>query len=147
MRTELRQALEQVARRFRQVRLWSGLALCWLVWSLSAWASSPSASRSGSAPIPRELLMPVPLALAASAIVCAILALRSARDPRWVARRIEAKHPELGTGLLAAVEQDDPRPRAGSGSCRPPSSAKPWNTTSRTTGRKRSRRGRSAARK
>ena len=30
MSTELRQALEQVARRFRQVRLWSGLALCWL---------------------------------------------------------------------------------------------------------------------
>ena len=31
---ELRQALEQVARRFRQVRLWSGLALCWLTWAL-----------------------------------------------------------------------------------------------------------------
>ena len=28
-----------------------------------------------------------------------------ARDPRWVARRIEAKHPELKTGLLAAVEE------------------------------------------
>ena len=36
------------------------------------------------------------------------LALSSARDPRWVARRIEAKHPELGTALLAAVEQDVP---------------------------------------
>ena len=42
---------------------------------------------------------------------CAILALRSVRDPRWVARRIEAKHPELGTGLLAAVEQDVRRAR------------------------------------
>ena len=33
-------------------------------------------------------------------------ALRSVRDSRWVARRIEAKHPELATGLLAAVEED-----------------------------------------
>ena len=36
----------------------------------------------------------------------AVVARRSARDPRWVARRIEAKHPELDAGLLAAVEQD-----------------------------------------
>src|SRR5262249_7079182 len=42
---------------------------------------------------------------AASAIAWALLALRTARDPRWVARRIEAKHPELGAELLAAVEE------------------------------------------
>ena len=41
---------------------------------------------------------------------CAIVALRSVRDSRWVARRIEAKHPELGTGLLAAVEEDAATP-------------------------------------
>ena len=37
------------------------------------------------------------LAVAAmiSAAICAVLAFRRARDPRWVARRIEVKHPEL----------------------------------------------------
>ena len=46
----------------------------------------------------------------ARALACALPALRSARDPRWVARRIEAKHPELGTGLLAAVEEVEAAP-------------------------------------
>jgi len=39
-------------------------------------------------------------------IVCSLFASRAARDPRWVARRIEAKHPELAAALLAAVEQN-----------------------------------------
>ena len=51
---------------------------------------------------------------------CALVALRSVRDSRWVARRIEAKHPELGTGLLAAVEEDAAAPPAGWVSCSPP---------------------------
>ena len=34
MSMALRQALERVARRFRRERLWSSLALCWLVWAL-----------------------------------------------------------------------------------------------------------------
>ncbi len=51
------------------------------------------------------------------------------RDPRWVARRIEAKHPELGTGLLAAVEQRSAvAVAAGWASCRRPSSARRSNT-------------------
>ncbi len=50
---------------------------------------------------------------------------RSARDPRWVARRIEPKYPDLKTGLLAAVEETASAPPAGSASCSPPSSAKP----------------------
>ena len=34
MSWQLRQALERVARRVREVRLWSSLALCWLAWTL-----------------------------------------------------------------------------------------------------------------
>ena len=45
-----------------------------------------------------------------SGIGWTVVALRSVRDARWVARRIEAKHPELGTGLLAAVEEDAATP-------------------------------------
>ena len=107
MRTELRQVLEQVARRFRHVRLWSALAVCWLAWALLGLGVYALGSRPGNAPVPGAYLRPVPLALTASAIACVVLALASARDPRWVARRIEAKHPELGTGLLAAVEEDE----------------------------------------
>ncbi|MEA2630003.1 MAG: hypothetical protein QOE66_222, partial [Chloroflexota bacterium] len=109
MSMELQQALEQVARRFRHVRLWSGLALCWLAWALVGLGLSFLLSRPGmmSAPIPGGLLLASFASLTSvTAIACAILALRSARDPRWVARRIEARLPELGTGLLAAVEQD-----------------------------------------
>jgi hypothetical protein len=102
---QLRQVLERVAQRFRQVRLWSGLALCWLAWSLAGLAVLAVVSRAGI-----DLAIPggwpaLVIAVGASGVVCAVLALRSARDPRWVARRIEARHPDLGTGLLAAVEQ------------------------------------------
>lgn len=113
MSIELRQALEQVARRFRRVRLWGGLALCWLTWAFLGWGLAALLSRTGQGPLP----IPLPItgrwmlgafaALAtATGLACVTWALRSARDPRWVARRIEAEHPELGTGLLAAVEQD-----------------------------------------
>jgi len=45
------------------------------------------------------------VAMLVTAAFCVLWAVRSARDPRWVAQRIEAKHPELKTGLLAAVEE------------------------------------------
>ena len=102
-----------------QVRLWSGLALCWLAWALvggrclRSW--QPGCDRCVSAP---RLL--AALAAVAARHRLRRSSLRSARDPRWVARRIEAKHPELGTGLLAAVEEDCRQPRAGWVSCRPP---------------------------
>ena len=109
MSNELRQALEQVARRFRQVRLRSGLALCWMTWALVGVALFVMSSRPG-----RESSLGGGAVLAAFAVLAAatgavwtVLALRSARDRRWVARRIEARHPELGTGLLAAVEEDE----------------------------------------
>jgi hypothetical protein len=103
MTTPLRQALERVARRFRQARLWSGLGLCWLIWAIIGfglwmWGSSWIATAG-------RLASFVTLAMA-TGLVWAVGAVRSARDPRWVARRIEAKHPELAAGLLAAVEQD-----------------------------------------
>src|SRR5260370_186788 len=52
MSTELRQALEEVARRFRHVRLWGGLALCWLAWAVLGLSLSALRSRSGTEPTP-----------------------------------------------------------------------------------------------
>ncbi len=106
MNTDLRRALEVVARRHRQVRLWGSLALCWLGWGVLGWGLAGEAVRPDAGPWPSAFLPAWALALAATGTLCVILARRSAADPRRVAGWIEAKHPELGTGLLAAVEED-----------------------------------------
>jgi hypothetical protein len=104
MSWKLRQALERVARRVRKVRLWSSLALCWSAWALVGALIVASGVRSVAI-----VASFVPLALA-SGLACVVLAMRSARDLRGVARRIEAAHPDLDAGLLTAVEADVPAP-------------------------------------
>ena len=119
MNFELRQKLERVAGRIRSLRLWTGLALCWLLWAVvgvllfRSWRGS-SVGRF------RLAWRDLAILAAASAIVCVVAVLRTARDQRAVARRIEARHPELGTLLLAAVEQDGGAARADSASCKRP---------------------------
>ena len=110
MSTQLRRALEQVARRFRHARLWTGLTLCWLIWALAGVCLWVIGSRSGEKLISDGSLLVLFGLVAATGTGCALAALRSVRDSRWVARRIEARHPELGTGLLAAVEEDAATP-------------------------------------
>ena len=110
MSTELRRALEQVATRFRHARLWTGLTVCWLVWALAGLCLWLVGSQWGEKLMPDAWLFAILALVVASGIASALIALRSVRDPRWVARRIEARHPELGTGLLAAVEEDAATP-------------------------------------
>ena len=110
MSTELRRALEQVAQRFRHARLWNGLTLCWLIWALAGVCLWAVGSRSGEKLMSDAWLLALLGAMVATGVGCALAALRSVRDSRWVARRIEARHPELGTGLLAAVEEDAATP-------------------------------------
>jgi len=105
MSTQLQRALEQVARRFRHVRLWTGLAVCWLIWAVVGAGFYAIESRSAENLISRGSLLALFAAVAATGVACAVLALRSVRDSRWVARRIERRYPELATGLLAAVEE------------------------------------------
>ncbi len=47
-----------------------------------------------------------------AAVVCWALSRRRARDPHWLAQKIELAHPQLQARLLAAVEQ---RPEGPSG--------------------------------
>jgi len=111
LRIELRQALENVARRFRHARLWSGLAICWLAWALVGLGLYFMMARSGRVFSPGgPLLVAFAVLVATTALVCVVGSLWSVRDPRWVARRIETKHPDLGTGLLSAVEEDATSP-------------------------------------
>ncbi len=106
MSMSLFQALERVARRFRRERLFSSLAICWIVWAVVGFGVSTSWFQTTFGPIDSQWLLSLIVGAAVvSAAICAVLALGRARDPRWVARRIEAKHPELKTGLLAAVEE------------------------------------------
>jgi hypothetical protein len=108
---ELRRALERVARRFRRVRLWGSLAICWLAWALVGAGLALVPDRPGLVSISGGwLVAALAVAAAATGVLCAILALRSVRDRRWVARRIEAMHPDLAAGLLAAVEEDAAAP-------------------------------------
>lgn len=103
MIVELRQALERVGRRFRQVRFWGVLALCWLILGLIGLAFV----RPGTA-VGQSILWLLAVTAAVAAIASYLVAQRSARDPRWIARQVEAKHPELSAVLLAAVEQEVP---------------------------------------
>ncbi len=96
---ELRQALERVARRVREVRLWSSLALCWLAWALLGALLAAAGVRSV------VIVGGFAVLTLASGLGCVVFALRSARDLRGVARRIEAGHPDLDAGLLTAVEE------------------------------------------
>jgi hypothetical protein len=112
MNFELRQKLEQVARRIRSLRLWSALALCWLFWTIVGLLVY---ERSSSLTAMSALQWNELAVLAgASAVVTLLVTLFSARDPRAVARRVEARHPDLGTLLLAALETSRlPRERLG----------------------------------
>ena len=105
MTMELRRALESVARRFRHVRLWAALALCWLAWAIAGTAMWLIESGSGEKLVSDGWLLVLLGIVTATGVTCAIAALRSVRDFRWVARHIERKHPELNTGLLAAIEE------------------------------------------
>jgi len=106
MSMSLIEALERVARRFRRERLFSSLAVCWMVWALVGCAMKTRPFQEMAVSVDQtRLLGSLAAAALFSAALCVIWAQRRARDPRWVARRIEAKHPELKTGLLAAVEE------------------------------------------
>jgi hypothetical protein len=105
MSNQLQRALEQVAHRFRHFRLWMGLAVCWLVGALIGTGLYAVGLHSAERLIRNEWLLAAFGFVAVTAACWAIFALRSARDSRWVARRIEATHPELKTGLLAAIEE------------------------------------------
>jgi hypothetical protein len=99
----LQEALHPVTVRLRVLKAAQLLALAWLLaagvslalWGLSHWVSLPASwLLAGS--------LSVAFVLSAAAVTLGLLA---ARDPRSVARRIEATYPELQCGLLAAVEQ------------------------------------------
>jgi hypothetical protein len=105
---ELHDLLYRAGARLRSLRLWSSLALCWVFWASVVYLVARFAAPTNE----NWLAMWGVLggATLLTALVCWQLARRAGSDPRAIARRIEAKHPELGAMLLAALEEA-PSPR------------------------------------
>lgn len=99
----LLQELEAVARRYRRLYVWTALSATWLVAALAGVGLLALGRQGGWTSAWTAPTLAV-LALLATGIAV-VVSMRAARDLRWTARRIEGKHPELQTLLLAAVEQ------------------------------------------
>ena len=102
MQHRLLDELDKVAARYRMLRFWQALAAAWLLAALAGLGVLALKSVVGSFALAVPVILLAALALAGAAVW---LAVASARNPVWVARRIEAAFPELRTCLLAAVEQ------------------------------------------
>lgn len=100
---ELRRTLDRVGERVRRLRLWGGLAVCW--WACALIGGVVFLART-------EVIASRDIAILLAGVGVTVgmtwwlVVGRMARDPRWLARRIEAKNPDLSAALLAAVEQE-----------------------------------------
>jgi hypothetical protein len=95
--------VEKVAARYERLRFWQALTIGWLVAAvigLSLGAAGVVA--------PRDWLSMLPVlggVMALLVVVCAWFVKASAPGHDWVARQIENEFPDLGSCLLAAMEQ------------------------------------------
>src|SRR5688572_6277377 len=99
----LKVRLQRVVTRYQWLALWRKLAVCWaaaaLIGVTVAWVQGMLGRVS-------PLTLPVMIALTlASAVVIVAFHFLKAPDLRWIARKIETKHPELNGLLLTAVQQ------------------------------------------
>ena len=95
----LNEHLEPVARRYRRLQLWRGLAVCWALAGLLAVAL-------GAVGLDYRIAVPlVGLVAFGFALWMGLGCLSAKSDAHWLALQIEQQHPELKTVLLAALEQ------------------------------------------
>ncbi len=85
MNFELRHKLDRVARRIRSLRLWTALAICWLLWATVGIVLYQLATRGGG--LQQFDWRGLAMLAAASALACFFASWRIARDKRAVARR------------------------------------------------------------
>src|SRR4051812_17945265 len=94
----LRNRLQRVVRRYQWLALWRKLAACWAVAALLGLGVKGLETASGRV---SEIALLLTLAVAiGAALAILILHFLKAPDLRWIARKIETKHPELNGILL-----------------------------------------------
>src|SRR5262245_49231083 len=98
---ELHELLYRAGARVRSLRLWTSLAVCWVFWAaivfgVARFAAPARGDWTG-------VWIVLVAATFVTAVICWRYATRAGRDPRRMARRIEAVHPDLGALLLAAI--------------------------------------------
>src|SRR6187401_3512764 len=99
----LKVRLQRVVARYQWLAFWRKLAACWaaaaLIGVTVAWVQSMFGRVS-------PLTLPVMVAITLAVVVVIIsFHFLKAPDLRWIARKIETKHPELNGLLLTAVQQ------------------------------------------
>lgn len=99
----LKSRLQRVARRFQWIGLWRKLAACWALAALVSLALIGFQRVTGWT---SPFLLPAVVALAGTvALAVALRHFERRPDYRWIARKVEANHPELNGLLLTAVQQ------------------------------------------
>lgn len=107
---QLLHELERVARRYRGFFAWKRLAICALVFALIGLLCLGLAYAMGWG---GQVVAPFLAGIAILALIVSVSTARaSARDRRWVARQVEAKHSNLRDLLSTAVEQKPSLPNA-----------------------------------
>jgi len=99
----LRRQLDEVAARYRRLRAAAQLSALWILLAVLA-AVLLGLNRQAGFYLAGETTIFIVLG-AVTTLIVLLLAWRSARDPRWVARRIERQFPQLEARLLTAIEQ------------------------------------------
>ena len=99
----LKVRLQRVVRRYQWLAFWRKLAACWaaaaLIAVIVAWVQHSLGNVSSVA-------LPLVMALGAGAATAiGLLHFVKPPDLRWIAQKIENKHPELNGVLLTAVQQ------------------------------------------
>lgn len=96
--------LERAAGRFRHLRVIVSWAVVWTLAAITAAiVLAMNQSIGWYSPLAGPIIGGAALLVA---LVAGIMALRTARDYRWVAQRVEDAYPELRAALLAAVAQE-----------------------------------------
>ncbi len=95
---KLHAILRDIAARRSRQRFHGGLAITWWLGLLIGWLLWKNS-------VPVRILAPALAVVLLAASVGIFFWSRCLSDPRRIAKEIEAKHPELETGLLAALDQ------------------------------------------
>ncbi|MBC8875304.1 MAG: hypothetical protein H8E44_38260 [Planctomycetes bacterium] len=107
---QLLHELERVARRYRGFFAWKRFAVCGFAFAVIGLLCLGLAHAMGWG---GQVVAPFLAGIAILALIVSVLTARaSARDRRWVARQVEARHSDLRDLLSTAVEQRPALPNA-----------------------------------